>query len=65
MTGTPAPDTKAPTAPSALTATAGRTQVTLSWTPEHIHLVRESGAERATDDHEALARSAGGPAGRS
>jgi spermidine/putrescine transport system ATP-binding protein len=30
--------------------------VTLSWTPEHIHLVRESGSERATADHEALAR---------
>ena len=33
----------------------GGADVTLSWTPEHIHLVRESGAERATADHEALA----------
>jgi spermidine/putrescine transport system ATP-binding protein len=31
-------------------------EVTLSWTPEHIHLVRESDSERATADHEALAR---------
>jgi spermidine/putrescine transport system ATP-binding protein len=30
--------------------------VSLAWTPEHIHLVRESGSERATADHEALAR---------
>jgi len=30
--------------------------VTLSWTPEHIHLVRESDSERATADHEALGR---------
>jgi spermidine/putrescine transport system ATP-binding protein len=35
----------------------GGAEVKLSWTPEHIHLVRESGAERATADHEALARS--------
>ncbi len=28
--------------------------VNLSWTPEHIHLVRESGTERATMDHEAI-----------
>jgi len=34
----------------------GGAEVTLSWTPEHIHLVRESGSERATADHEALAR---------
>ena len=34
----------------------GGADVTLSWTPEHIHLVRESGAERATADHEALAK---------
>ncbi|GIK78782.1 MAG: ABC transporter ATP-binding protein [Acidobacteria bacterium] len=34
----------------------GGADVTLSWTPEHIHLVRESGTERATADHEALAR---------
>jgi spermidine/putrescine transport system ATP-binding protein len=33
----------------------GGSEVSLSWTPEHIHLVRESGAERATADHEALA----------
>ena len=32
----------------------GGADVTLSWTPEHIHLVRESGAERASADHEAL-----------
>jgi len=32
----------------------GGANVSLSWTPEHIHLVRESGAERATQDHEAL-----------
>ncbi|HEX2388457.1 MAG TPA: ABC transporter ATP-binding protein, partial [Solirubrobacterales bacterium] len=42
----------------------GGADVTLSWTPEHIHLVRESGAERATADHEALARDAGSPAGQ-
>ena len=30
--------------------------VRLSWTPEHIHLVRESGAERATADHEAIGK---------
>ncbi len=34
----------------------GGADVTLSWTPEHIHLVRESDSERATADHEALAR---------
>jgi spermidine/putrescine transport system ATP-binding protein len=34
----------------------GGAEVTLSWTPEHIHLVRESSAERATADHEALAQ---------
>lgn len=34
----------------------GGAEVTLSWTPEHIHLVRESDSERATADHEALAR---------
>ena len=28
--------------------------VNLSWTPEHIHLVRESGTERATADHQAI-----------
>jgi len=33
----------------------GGAEVTLSWTPEHIHLVRESDSERATADHEALA----------
>ena len=38
---------------------AAGNDVTLSWTPEHIHLVRESGAERATADHEALARREG------
>jgi spermidine/putrescine transport system ATP-binding protein len=32
----------------------GGANVSLSWTPDHIHLVRESGAERATADHEAL-----------
>ncbi len=32
----------------------GGADVHLSWTPEHIHLVRESGTERATMDHEAL-----------
>ena len=42
----------------------GGADVTLSWTPEHIHLVRESGAERATADHEALARDAGSQAGQ-
>ncbi len=31
----------------------GGADVRLSWTPEHIHLVRDSGAERATADHEA------------
>jgi spermidine/putrescine transport system ATP-binding protein len=40
----------------------GGAEVTLSWTPEHIHLVRESSAERATADHEALARAGGAPA---
>jgi len=39
----------------------GGARVRLAWTPEHIHLVRESGAERATADHEALARSGGAP----
>jgi len=34
----------------------GGAEVSLSWTPEHIHLVRESDSERATADHEALAR---------
>jgi spermidine/putrescine transport system ATP-binding protein len=34
----------------------GGAQVHLAWTPEHIHLVRESGAERATADHEALGK---------
>jgi spermidine/putrescine transport system ATP-binding protein len=34
----------------------GGAEVELSWTPEHIHLVRESGAERATADHEAIGR---------
>ena len=34
----------------------GGANVNLAWTPEHIHLVRESGAERATSDHEALTR---------
>jgi hypothetical protein len=33
ITGTPAPDTTAPTAPTALKATAGRTQVNLTWSP--------------------------------
>ena len=28
----------------------------LAWIPEHIHLVRESGTERATADHEAIGR---------
>ncbi|MCB0876743.1 MAG: ABC transporter ATP-binding protein [Solirubrobacterales bacterium] len=32
----------------------GGAEVSLSWTPEHIHLVRESDSERATADHEAL-----------
>jgi spermidine/putrescine transport system ATP-binding protein len=32
----------------------GGANVNLAWAPEHIHLVRESGSERATDDHEAL-----------
>jgi spermidine/putrescine transport system ATP-binding protein len=32
----------------------GGADVRLSWTPQHIHLVRESGAERATADHEAV-----------
>jgi spermidine/putrescine transport system ATP-binding protein len=36
----------------------GGAEVKLAWTPEHIHLVRESGAERATADHEALPRDA-------
>lgn len=36
----------------------GGADVKLSWTPEHIHLVRESGAERATADHEALTKPA-------
>ncbi len=40
----------------------GGADVTLSWTPEHIHLVRESGAERATADHEALGHGDGDPA---
>jgi spermidine/putrescine transport system ATP-binding protein len=31
----------------------GGADVKLAWTPEHIHLVRDSGAERATSDHEA------------
>jgi spermidine/putrescine transport system ATP-binding protein len=31
----------------------GGADVKLSWTPEHIHLVRDSGTERATADHEA------------
>jgi spermidine/putrescine transport system ATP-binding protein len=30
--------------------------VDLSWTAEHIHLVRESGTERATADHEAIGK---------
>jgi spermidine/putrescine transport system ATP-binding protein len=34
----------------------GGEQVYLSWTPDHIHLVRESGTERATADHEAIGR---------
>ncbi|MEZ5059989.1 MAG: ABC transporter ATP-binding protein [Solirubrobacterales bacterium] len=34
----------------------GGADVQLSWTPEHIHLVRESGTERATADHEAIGR---------
>jgi len=34
----------------------GGANVSLAWTPEHIHLVRESGAERATQDHEVLTR---------
>ncbi len=38
----------------------GGADVRLSWTPEHIHLVRESGAERATADHEALTNQASG-----
>ncbi len=42
---------------------AAGADVTLSWTPEHIHLVRESSAERATADHEALARDRGEAAG--
>ena len=37
-----------------LSLPGGGAEVTLSWTPEHIHLVRESGAERASADHEAL-----------
>ena len=36
----------------------GGADVTLAWVPEHVHLVRESGAERATADHEALASDA-------
>ena len=36
----------------------GGAEVRLAWTPEHIHLVRESGAERATADHEAVASGA-------
>ena len=34
----------------------GGADVHLAWTPEHIHLVRESGTERATADHEALGK---------
>jgi len=34
----------------------GGADVNLSWTPEHIHLVRESGAERASADHEAIGK---------
>ena len=30
--------------------------VHLAWTPDHIHLVRESGTERATADHEAIGK---------
>jgi spermidine/putrescine transport system ATP-binding protein len=41
----------------------GGAEVTLSWTPEHIHLVRESSTERATADHEALARDRADAAG--
>ena len=41
----------------------GGADVTLSWTPEHIHLVRESGTERATADHEALGRDRAAAAG--
>ena len=41
----------------------GGADVKLSWTPEHIHLVRESGAERATADHEAVTLP-GEPGGR-
>jgi len=41
----------------------GGADVTLSWTPEHIHLVRESGTERATADHEALGRERAAAAG--
>ncbi len=44
-----------------LSLPGGGAEVKLSWTPEHIHLVRESGAEPATADHEALARNAGAP----
>jgi len=32
----------------------GGANVKLAWAPEHIHLVLESGSERATFDHEAL-----------
>ncbi len=41
----------------------GGADVRLSWTPEHIHLVRESGAERATADHEAVTLPASQAAG--
>lgn len=34
----------------------GGADVHLSWSPENIHLVRESGTERATADHEAIGR---------
>ncbi|CAN5543581.1 ABC transporter ATP-binding protein [soil metagenome] len=34
----------------------GGADVCLSWEPDHIHLVRESGTERATADHEALGK---------
>ena len=39
---------------------AAAPDVSLSWTPEHIHLVRESGAERATADHQAIGMRAPG-----
>jgi spermidine/putrescine transport system ATP-binding protein len=41
----------------------GGADVKLSWTPEHIHLVRESGSERATADHEAVTLPASQAAG--